>query len=129
MVNTPSYNLTGLEPATRYMVRVSAYCGPNNFSTFNTINFYTVEDTTGIAEYLNQAITVYPNPTEGNVTIRNSQFTIHNVDVYNAFGQLLYSVSVNDRNVVIDMTDYSAGLYFARITTSEGIVTKRFVKK
>ena len=87
------------------------------------------EDTTGIAEYLNQSVTLYPNPTEGSVKIQNTEYMIQTIEVYDAYGKMLNLVKVNDNSAVIDMSDYAAGVYFARIMMSEGIVTKRFVKK
>ena len=36
---------------------------------------------------------------------------------------------VNDNTAMLDMTAYAAGMYFARISTSEGVITKRFIKK
>ena len=42
---------------------------------------------------------------------------------------MLNMVNVNDKSAIIDMSDYAAGVYFARITMSEGVITKRFVKK
>ena len=129
MVSAPTYNMTGLEANSRYMVRVYAICDANSVSSPAVTSFYTTEDTTGIAEYLNQAVTLYPNPTEGSIKIQNSEFNIQSVEVYDAYGRMLNMVNVNDKSAIIDMSDYAAGVYFARITMSEGVITKRFVKK
>lgn len=129
MVSAPTYNMTGLEANSRYMVRIYAICDANSVSSPAVTSFYTTEDTTGIAEYLNQAVTLYPNPTEGSVRIQNKEYMIQTIEVYDAYGKMLNVVKVNDNSAVIDMSDYAAGVYFARIMMSEGVVTKRFVKK
>ena len=51
------------------------------------------------------------------------------MEVYDAFGKMLFANKVNDNTATLDMTAYAAGMYFARISTSEGVITKRFIKK
>ena len=130
-VNTNSYTFTGLEATSRYVVRVYANCGGNNYSTAAVTSFTTLEDqdTTGIVDYLEQIITVYPNPTDGKIMVQNSHSLIQDVEVYDAFGKMLFANKVNDNTATLDMTAYAAGMYFARISTSEGVITKRFIKK
>ena len=131
-VTTPSYSFTGLEAMSRYVVRIYANCGNNNFSiTPHVSSFTTLEeqDTVGIADYLDRIVTLYPNPTDGKIMVQNSRSLLQDVQVYDAFGKMLYAVRVNDDKTVLDMSDYAAGIYFARITTSEGVITKRFIKK
>ena len=130
-VNTPSYSFTNLEATSRYVVRIYANCGNNNFSNASVTTFTTLEDqdTTGIVDYLEQIITVYPNPTDGKIMVQNSHSLIQDVEVYDAFGKMLFANKVNDNTAMLDMTAYAAGMYFARISTSEGVITKRFIKK
>jgi len=130
-VNTPSYTFTGLEDMSRYVVRIYANCSAGNYSTPYVTSFTTLEeqDTVGIADYLDQMITIYPNPTDAKIMIQNNHSLVQDVEVYDAFGKTLFTLKVNDNTAVIDMTGYAAGLYFARISTPEGILTKRFIKK
>lgn len=129
MVNTNPYVITGLEPLAHYMVRIMARCSDDNYSSFNVISFYTLEDTTGIDDFISQTVLVYPNPTEGNVRIQSTKYEIQSMDVFDAYGKMVKNIVVKDNVAMIDMSNCASGLYFARITTSEGIVTKRFVKK
>ena len=74
-------------------------------------------------------VSVYPNPTTGQFRIQNSEFRIQSVEVYDVFGKLISSTEVNDNDVTIDVSNYNNGVYFTRIHTDEGTVTKKVVKQ
>lgn len=74
-------------------------------------------------------VSVYPNPTTGQFRIQNSEFRIQSVEVYDVFGKLISSTEVNDNDVTVDISNYTNGVYFARIRTENGTVTKKVVKQ
>jgi hypothetical protein len=77
---------------------------------------------TGIDE--NEAqVKVYPNPTQGFVTIEAEDMT--QVSVYNAMGQCIMQKDVADRQAVLDLYDAVPGLYLIRIETVSGTLNKR----
>ena len=76
-----------------------------------------------------QNLVLYPNPTNGKLRIENGELTIEGVEVYDVYGKLLQTLTVNDVAADLDVTHLPAGLYFARIRTDNGVVTKRFVKR
>ena len=82
----------------------------------------------GIGDHDVNNITLYPNPTRKTVQIRNSGSNIRSVTLYDASGRMLNVVNVNDHTAVIDLSGYAAGTYFLRITTENGVVTKRVVR-
>ena len=53
---------------------------------------------------------------------------MENVEMYDAYGKLLYEMNVNDHTVNLDLGGYAKGTYFVRVTTERGVVTKRVVK-
>ncbi len=120
------YTLTGLQPETSYLVNVVANCANGQSEPSNTVTFATLAD--GIADY-ELTTSLYPNPNNGQFTINNEQFTINSVNVYDVYGKLLKTVEVNSNTAVIDAHELSAGMYFVRISTEKGVVTKSFVKK
>ena len=84
----------------------------------------------GIDDYtLDNSVVVYPNPTRGTVQVQNTQSDIHQVVLYDAYGKLLSTVEVNGSNATLDLSGYADGLYFVRVTTDKGVVTKRVVKQ
>ena len=125
-ISTPSYTLSNLEPSTEYVVRVAANCSGNNSSEFSAD--YSFTTTTGVNDYVNNMV-LYPNPTTGQFRIENSELRIETVEVYDVYGKLIKTVKVEDHQVVMDLSGNAAGVYFARIYTDKGMVTKQIVKK
>ena len=125
-ISTPSYTLSNLEPATEYVVRVAANCSGNNSSEFSSD--YSFTTTTGLNDYVMNT-TIWPNPTTGQFRIENSELRIETVEVYDVYGKLIKTVKVEDHQVVMDLSGNAAGVYFARIYTDKGMVTKQIVKK
>ncbi|MBR6132090.1 MAG: fibronectin type III domain-containing protein [Bacteroidales bacterium] len=123
-----THTLTGLTPETSYDVQVIANCTNGLTSDPSvTANFTTLPD--GINDHtLDNTVTVYPNPTTGLVQIKNGEWRMENVEVYDAYGKLLYEMNVNDHTANLDLSGYAKGTYFVRVTTEKGVVTKRVVK-
>ena len=124
-----TYTLAGLTPETSYDVQIIAYCTNGLQSDpSTTIHFTTQPD--GINDYtLDNSVTVYPNPTSGVVQIKNEEWRMKNVEVYDVYGKLLNVMSVNDHTANLDLSGYAKGTYFVKVTTEKGVVTKRVVKQ
>lgn len=71
---------------------------------------------------------LYPNPTSGIIKILgNSASSLHNVAVFNNLGQVVLSVGNASE---IDITALNVGLYFVKLTDSNGnIVVKKILKE
>lgn len=121
------YTLTNLEAETSYSVYVTANCGDDESENSATITFVTLPN--GVNSYVLDNTAVYPNPTTGLVTIQNTNVSIQRIEVYDVYGKLLNSVEVNDNTITLDVTNFASGVYFTRIMTENGMVTKRIVKK
>lgn len=63
---------------------------------------------------------VYPNPTDGLLHIRNDQQNVKNIMLYDVFGKLLLSESVNDASGVVNMSQYPSGVYLLKMTLEDG---------
>ena len=125
-VSEHPYVLTGLLPETTYSVYVVANCADGQTAASSTINFTTLAD--GINDY-EQTISLYPNPNSGQFTINNEQLIINSVQVYDVYGKLLKTVEAGDNIVELDVSELASGMYFVRVSTEKGVVTKSFVKK
>ena len=126
IANAHPYTLTDLQPETNYSAYVVANCEDGQSGPSNMVQFTTLPD--GINDY-EQTISLYPNPNSGQFTINNEQLIINRVQVYDVYGKLLKTVEVNANTVELDVRELSAGMYFVRISTEKGVVTKSFVKK
>ena len=126
-ITSPTYTLTNLNQITQYDVRLAAVCGDNNTSDYTPVVQFTTTNV-GVNDY-DMSTTLYPNPTTGEIRIQNTEFRIQSVEVYDVYGKLIKSVKVDDFSVVIDLSANASGVYFTRIMTDNGMVTKRVVKE
>jgi hypothetical protein len=89
-----------------------------------------IENGVGVAEQNSSNITIYPNPTIGELRIESGELRIENVEVFDVFGRkqmpLLSSMS---SEATIDISHLSAGVYFLKISTEIGQVTKKVLKE
>ncbi|MCT4580311.1 MAG: N-acetylmuramoyl-L-alanine amidase [Flavobacteriales bacterium] len=67
---------------------------------------------------LQNHITLYPNPTEGVITINSSEVNIQEIEIYNSNGLKLKDVELVN-NEKIDLSPYANGIYYVRIVGSE----------
>ena len=76
----------------------------------------------GLDSVSNESFKLYPNPVENHLYIQSSDTTIKNIDIYNILGKKIYNTSSKNK---LDMSSYSAGIYFVKINNS----TFKIVKK
>ena len=75
---------------------------------------------------------IYPNPTYGELRISNSGFKIQNVDIFNITGSSVgvhHCGSSENGEVVINISHLPSGMYFIKIDTKQGKITKKIVKQ
>lgn len=70
---------------------------------------------------------VYPNPTNGRVTIEARN--MKQISVFNVMGQLVYEASERAEKFDIDLSQYTTGIAILRIVTEDGISTQRVIIK
>jgi hypothetical protein len=78
-------------------------------------------------EALNKSIRVFPNPTSDLIHLDHDiPIQFNKVILYNSLG---VSIKVNLTNRIIDITNLNSGIYFLKIETSIGSITKKIIKK
>ncbi len=131
-----------LEGATLYLIdnytnevtnlSEGAYGFKSNKGTFHnrfTLQFE-AEVVLGSLDNSLEAISVFPNPTDGLLNIISPYEPITGVEVYDVKGRKLSHVPVNSRrNYTLDISNLETAIYFITITTEDGSITKRIVKK
>ena len=127
--NTNSYTINGLQPETSYEIQVQANCGDGNISEWSSA--VTGTTTTGIDSWLANSVSLYPNPAKEvvNVQCTMNNVQIEAVEVYDVYGKLINTVIVTENPTRINVSGLADGMYFVRVTTEEGMVTKTFVKR
>ena len=123
--------LTDLLPNTYYEVFVVTVC--DNGLTSEPSDIYLFQTpTTGVDSRLGSCVNLYPNPAK---EVVNVQCTMNNVQltgelsVFDVYGKLLQVVPITSEITPINVSGLANGMYFVRVTTEAGAVTKTFVKK
>ena len=85
------------------------------------------KDDVSIDENVVSSAKVYPNPSENELNIECDG--MQEIMIYMTNGQLLENVNVNSDQYLINITDYTSGIYFLKIVTEDGICIEKIVKK
>ena len=127
---TNSYTITGLAQNTTYQIQVQANCGDGNLSVWSESITVT---TTGIDNYLSNSISLYPNPANDVVNVQCTMNNVQGIEVFDVYGKVIAGLpqcdSRTDGISRINVSGLANGMYFVRVTTDAGTVTKSFVKK
>jgi hypothetical protein len=84
----------------------------------------------GIENWLENSVSLYPNPAREYVDIRiDGDVNVTAMEVYDVYGKLVNTVTVVENPTRINVSSLADGMYFVRVTTEAGAVTKTFVKK
>ena len=127
---TNPYQLVSLDSNTAYQAQVRAICGADNYSDFTAV--LTFNTTVGINDYtLSNLVKIYPNPTNNNLNIvsSNANIKVEEAGVYDVYGKKIMDFSMEDSHATINVSSLSAGIYFVRMMSDEGIIVKQFIKR
>jgi photosystem II stability/assembly factor-like uncharacterized protein len=85
--------------------------------------------TLGLDEFALESFEVYPNPAKSQVTLQWDKSDLVTVKVFDALGKLMYFTKNSDisQPTQLDVSNYASGLYFVRINTLNGFVTKKLI--
>jgi hypothetical protein len=91
-----------------------------------------VDFTDGIDENeLSQYVTLYPNPTQSFIDLKLDRDYLGATEcrIYDMYGKLMRILPIEEEITSIDVSDFASGVYFVRLATEQGQVSKRFVKQ
>ncbi|WP_298511752.1 T9SS type A sorting domain-containing protein [uncultured Kordia sp.] len=81
-------------------------------------------------EVLSNSFAVYPNPSDGNITIRNSGVALQNVTITDLNGRTMGSFEMNGITTNTDLSlNLNTGMYFMKLTTNDASTTKKLIIK
>ncbi len=90
-----------------------------------------IDECTGITESARGIVNLYPNPTKGKISIDISlkESITYQLNIYNQFGQLVYTVQSNSMEIKeshnVNIETLPSGLYFIKMTTSSNRVYQK----
>ena len=90
-----------------------------------------VDSTLGVEDTLfsEASISMYPNPTAGELNILAGNTTIDKVEVYDLAGRLVKRVSFETTTYQFNLNDMDAAVYLVQIFSGSNMVVKRVIKK
>lgn len=90
----------------------------------------TVEEALGVDDHnIVNSIKVYPNPTDGQVSIMLPSTNEVKITVYDLNGRLLLNKVSTSDNFIINLDKYEAGVYVLKIKMGQNETVKRIIKK
>ena len=108
---------------------------PHYFSE-GTLNFFnqTLKDfkvrKLNDTEFLNNNVRVYNNPSSGVFEIKMQNISGFKYDIYDIRGKsIMHKVEIDNNSFDIDLGNYSKGLYFLKLYSNLGSVTKKLILK
>ena len=128
---TNSYTLTGLTVNTTYEFQVQALCNDGQTSDWSATLSVTTTNV-GLDSWLAGSVSLYPNPAK---EVVNVQCTMNNVQMagelhlFDVYGKLLQIVPITSEITPVNVSGLADGMYFVRVTTEAGAMTKTFVKR
>jgi len=78
----------------------------------------------------NLQVNVYPNPSNGkfNVQMPESSNVPVAIQVYNIYGECIHQPStINHQPLTIDISSHPRGIYFIKVSTGQGVATKKII--
>ena len=112
---------SGALPEGTYTIWLNQTGGPSE----STLSFV-IEETLSIDDNIlsENSVTLFPNPAQNSIQIEATQ-TIERIEIYDVLGK---QVAIENNVNTMDVSNFSSGIYLARITTVAGTITKRIVK-
>jgi len=84
----------------------------------------------GPEENILDTIAIFPNPTNGVITISSPHTVIHDVEVYDIRGRRVVEViSSKDNQYTLNLESLETTIYFVKVHTEAGSTTKKIIKK
>jgi hypothetical protein len=123
---TTEVNLGNYVNSPALRVKFVSYSKGINTFYLDNINFGFISNTLDV--------TVYPNPTSGQLTVQTIFSGTKNVDylLYNTLGQLVYQAhdqNIYSSNKVLDLSFLASGVYFILVSDGDEKIVKRIVKQ
>ncbi|OQA85766.1 MAG: Ycf48-like protein precursor [Bacteroidetes bacterium ADurb.Bin234] len=116
-------------PGYTYFFAIDGYDTVFYLTSENGIIYRTPEITNNIQTYNNIEIDIFPNPVTHQLTIANEQCQIKEIRMYNIVGKEVKNFMVYNTEIILDVSDLQKGIYFIKIISDQGSITKKIVKQ
>ena len=128
---THSASLSGLDPFTNYHYQVRSVCATTQSGWSPLYNFTTTMAPTrmGFGDVSFNELILYPNPSQGRLTVRYTPETLADLQVYDPVGRLVFSrMNLDNIDLTLNLAEFGRGMYLVRVTEgSEVMISKVLV--
>jgi alpha-tubulin suppressor-like RCC1 family protein len=125
--NVNVYSVSNLPNNTLICVEVIPYNEVGESINCSTICF-TTKMLSSVNEIISKNIHIYPNPSSESITITlPDDLQVSNATLYNTIGEQVNQYIPSSTTLIIEKQTKPAGIYYLKLTTNEGIVTKPIV--
>ena len=125
----PCYAITGLTDDEVYEIRVQAVCSADNLSEWSASITATATHS-GIGDHIADRVILFPNPAKDYVDIRvDGGVSVTAMEVLDVYGKVVRTIVGAHYHSRINVAGLADGMYFVRVATEAGVVTKTFVKQ
>jgi hypothetical protein len=108
-------------------------------STSSSYSFTVAEDVELIANFESEVgignveyddvVKIFPNPTNGEFKVQSSKFEVLRIEIFDVMGrEVQSSETLNTKHETLNISYLPAGIYFVRIQTDKGVITRKVVK-
>lgn len=74
-------------------------------------------------------VSIYPNPVSSNLYFNSNSHDLRNIEVYSIQGKKVFASNGTLIKNNIDFSSFKPGIYFLKINTDKGSITKKIIKK
>ena len=88
------------------------------------------EEVLSTQDEFEKSLSLYPNPTRDYINIVSLLTEITSIEIYDVRGRALQAIELsNQTNYQLDMTSLEASMYYVKINTQNGSITKQIIKQ
>lgn len=74
---------------------------------------------------MNSEVLIYPNPSNGNITINTNATLVSQIEIFNVLGERIYKSLVTNTKFEIDLSSLPKGVYFIRIIDEQNTIKNK----
>jgi len=111
VIDGKAYAGTGYDFTNNYNDWWQYTCGETSIGEINFDDYFSVS----------------PNPSNGIFQIKNENFKIDNIKIFNSFGEKIYSSSISQKQAVVNLSERPNGVYFVHVKSNKGSAVKKII--
>jgi hypothetical protein len=81
-----------------------------------------------VMESAKQMIKVYPNPTQGLITIQTNEQEICSFEIISLSGQVIKRMDFSESQFQVDLSPFPSGIYLIRIVSGDSEIKQKVIK-